>query len=148
MLLKIAATVLFLVVLTGSGCNPSEENREEKNQGGKSQPGETAIPNGDTLPVPSSSPAGVVVLFPEKGGELLKGETYTLKWEGGAEEVSIFLVDSALEPAGVSVSISDRVYGIENKGSYRYKVPERLEEGTYKFAIGEGSSPYFKIVSP
>lgn len=123
--------------MTAGGCNPGGGERNNET---------TAIPNGDSLP--AVIPVKINIRFPAAGERLEKGKTYTLQWDGGDDTVSIFLIDSALEKKGASVSISDRIYGIENTGSYNYTVPERLEEGTYKFTIGAGSSPYFRIFAP
>jgi hypothetical protein len=88
------------------------------------------------------------IISPTTGDVLVKGQTYTLSWTGGDPgETQIFLIDTALESAGVSVSISDRVYHIQNTGSYQYTVPKRLPDGIYKFEIGDQTSNTFQIVS-
>lgn len=97
---------------------------------------------------PSSSPGEMRIIFPKAGEKLETGRSYTLKWTGGDSTVTIFLIDSSLESTGASVSISDRIYGIKNTGSYDYTPPKRLEPGTYKISIDTASSNYFKIVSP
>lgn len=85
------------------------------------------------------------VIFPKENSKLLKGQTYTLLWTPGSGRTDIFLVDRSLESVGVSVSIADRVYNIENSGQYQYTVPKNIPDGEYKFNIGPLSSPYFEI---
>lgn len=97
----------------------------------------------------ASSSSDVQITFPTGGEKLETGKTYTLKWKGGGDStITIFLIDSSLESKGASVSISDRIYGLKNTGSYDYTLPTRLESGTYKITIGRASSDYFKIISP
>jgi hypothetical protein len=87
----------------------------------------------------------VKIQFPAGGETLTQGQAYTLTWKGGPEEIQIFLVDTALKSQGASVSVSDRVYGIENTGSYQYVIPRGLPEGTYEFQIGDATSKEFRI---
>ncbi|MEN9338101.1 MAG: hypothetical protein RIQ41_415 [Candidatus Parcubacteria bacterium] len=88
------------------------------------------------------------ITFPQGGERLVQGQTYTLTWTGGREEVTqIFLVDTALKEESTSASISDRIYGIENKHQYTYTIPKTVKPGTYEFQIGSQTSAPFEIVS-
>jgi hypothetical protein len=88
------------------------------------------------------------ITFPKGGEKLVQGQSYELTWTGGREETTqIFLIDTSLKDVGSSVSISDRVYGIENKHAYTYMIPVNMKPGTYEFQIGELTSPMFEIVS-
>jgi len=88
------------------------------------------------------------ITFPKGGERLIQGQTYELTWTGGREEITqIFLIDTSLKDKGASVSISDRIYGIENKHAYSYTVPASTKPGTYQFQIGSQTSPTFDIVS-
>lgn len=138
----------FILLITGflllvAGCNAPSGRQGERDAPSAAGPaGSSPVPETSAT---GDSTAAVTILFPGAEQTLRKGISYTLKWEGGGPQVSIFLIDSALETKGASVSISDRVYGIDNAGSYEYTIPERISEGTYKFMIGSGSSPYFRI---
>lgn|GEM_PF-5034850 len=96
----------------------------------------------------SSLTSKIAITFPKSGEGLVKGETYALRWTGGDSTVTIFLIDSSMETNGVSVSIADRIYGVENRGIYEYTIPNRLDDGSYKFEIGTAKSAYFKVISP
>lgn len=85
------------------------------------------------------------ILLPDASSELRRGEPFTIRWQGGADTLSVFLVDSSLQDAGASVSIADRKYGIPNHQSLEYTPPKRLEPGTYKLQVGAVSSDYFTI---
>jgi hypothetical protein len=88
------------------------------------------------------------ITFPQGGEKLVQGQTYQLTWTGGREEITqIFLIDTSLKDQGASVSITDRVYGIENKHVYSYTVSPTIKPGTYEFQIGKQTSPTFEIVS-
>jgi hypothetical protein len=88
------------------------------------------------------------ITFPKGGEKLVQGQTYQLTWTGGREEITqIFLIDTSLKGEGASVSVADRVYGIENKHAYSYTVPVNMKPGTYQFQIGKQTSPNFEIVS-
>jgi hypothetical protein len=88
------------------------------------------------------------ITFPKGGEKLVQGQTYQLTWTGGREKTTqIFLVDTSLKDQGTSASISDRIYGIENKHAYTYTVPENIKPGTYQFQIGSLTSPTFDIIS-
>ncbi len=87
------------------------------------------------------------IIFPSGGETLVAGQTYVLRWQGETGNTQIFLVDTDLKPQGASVSISDRVYGVENDGSYDYMVPQSISPGTYEFQIGNETSKIFQIVS-
>jgi len=95
------------------------------------------------------SPTPVGVTFPAGGETLAQGKTYTLTWnDGGAGTTTqIFLVDTDLQSVGASVSISDRVYGIADTGSYQYTIPKTIPDGTYEFEIGTLTSNTFEISS-
>lgn len=88
------------------------------------------------------------VTFPKGGEKLVQGQSYEITWTGGREETTqIFLVDTSLKDKGSSASISDRIYGIENKHAYTYTIPTNIKPGTYEFQIGSQTSPAFDIVS-
>lgn len=88
------------------------------------------------------------ITFPNGGEKLIQGQSYELTWSGGREEITqIFLIDTSLEDRGVSVSISDRIYGIENAHRYTYTVPLNIPPGTYRFQIGSQKSQAFDIVA-
>jgi hypothetical protein len=87
------------------------------------------------------------ITFPKGGEKLIQGQSYQLTWSGGREETTqIFLIDTSLKDQGSSVSISDRVYGIENKHAYTYTIPANMKPGTYQFQIGSLTSQPFDIV--
>ncbi|HWC57940.1 MAG TPA: Ser-Thr-rich GPI-anchored membrane family protein [Candidatus Paceibacterota bacterium] len=89
------------------------------------------------------------ITFPAGGEHLVAGHTYVLQWTPTAESTTqIFLIDTALEPIGASVSSVDRVYDVPNTGTYSYTLPKTMKAGTYKFMIGEATSNTFEIVSP
>lgn len=99
--------------------------------------------------IPTSSDTAVEqIIFPKGNEELTKGETYALKWVGGGNPIQIFLIDTALKPQGASVSVADRIYNVENKGTYEYVVPQTVPNGVYEFQIGNRTSATFQIVSP
>ncbi len=87
------------------------------------------------------------VLFPSGGEHLVAGKTYTLLWSGGTDPVQVFLIDTALKSAGVSVSISDRIYNLKNTGSYSYTIPKTMKPGIYELQIGDTTSDTFTIGS-
>lgn len=88
------------------------------------------------------------ITFPKGGEKLVQGQSYQLTWTGGREETTqIFLIDTSLKDQGTSASISDRIYGIENKHAYDYTIPADMKPGTYQFQIGKLTSPTFDIVS-
>jgi hypothetical protein len=92
--------------------------------------------------------AANTITFPKGGERLVQGQSYTLTWTGGREKTTqIFLVDTSLKGEGTSVSISDRIYGIENKHSYTYTIPENMKPGAYEFQIGKETSQPFQIVA-
>lgn len=87
------------------------------------------------------------ITFPKGGEKLVQGQSYELTWTGGREEIThIFLIDTSLEDKGTSVSISDRIYGIENRHKYIYTIPAGMKPGTYRFQIGSKTSEPFDIV--
>jgi membrane protease YdiL (CAAX protease family) len=87
------------------------------------------------------------ITFPKGGERLIQGQSYELTWTGGREEITqIFLIDVSLKDEGTSASISDRIYGIENKHAYTYTIPATMKPGTYEFQIGSLTSPTFEIV--
>lgn len=88
------------------------------------------------------------ITFPRGGEKLVQGQSYQLTWTGGREETTqIFLIDTSLKDIGTSASISDRIYGIENKHAYTYTIPTNIKPGTYEFQIGSQTSATFDIVS-
>jgi hypothetical protein len=104
-------------------------------------------PSSSTItPTPTQSQSKIT--FPKGGENLTKGQSYTLTWTGGGNQVQIFLIDTSLESQGESVSEVDKLYGISNSGSYDYKIPDDIKDGTYKFEIGTMTSKPFQIVSP
>jgi len=104
-------------------------------------------PSSSTItPTPTQSQSKIT--FPKGGEKLTKGQSYTLTWTGGGNQVQIFLIDTSLESQGESVSEVDKLYGISNSGSYDYKIPDDIKDGTYKFEIGTMTSKPFQIVSP
>lgn len=89
-----------------------------------------------------------IITFPKGGEKLIQGKSYQLTWTGGREETTqIFLIDTSLKEEDTSASISDRVYGIENKHAYTYMIPANMKPGTYEFQIGSKTSAPFEIVS-
>lgn len=89
-----------------------------------------------------------VFIFPTSRDTLVKGKTYTIRWEGGPQLIQeMDLVNKALEKEGVSVSLADRFYNIENTGSYSVTIPSNIPDGLYKIQAGPMSSEYFKIQS-
>lgn len=99
-------------------------------------------------PTPTETQLQSEITFPKGGEKLTKGQTYTLKWTGGENQLQIFLIDTSLESQGESVSEVDKLYGINNTGSYDYKIPATVKDGTYKIEIGTMTSKPFQIVSP
>lgn len=87
------------------------------------------------------------IFFPTGGEKLIAGKTYKLLWSGQNAPVDIFLVDTSLKSAGVSVSLSDRVYGVKSVGSYEYTIPKTMKPGVYEFQIGTATSKTFTIAS-
>ncbi|HVT01235.1 MAG TPA: Ser-Thr-rich GPI-anchored membrane family protein [Patescibacteria group bacterium] len=99
-------------------------------------------PNGYVLPQFETGK----VNFPKGGETLRKGQTYVIEWQGGPEgDIAIFLQNQAAEKEGVSVSLVDRVYGVNNTGSYNYTIPDNIPNGMYRFQIGNLNSQYFSI---
>jgi hypothetical protein len=97
----------------------------------------------EAQPISGSS----TILFPKGGEQLKQGETYLLLWTGGPDTTQIFLIDRTLKDQGASVSVSDRIYGIENQHSYEYTVPTTTPPGEYEFQIGEITSAAFRIIA-
>lgn len=96
----------------------------------------------NTNPAPTTDK----VIFPSSQDTLKKGQRYQLKWLGGGDSpIAIFLVNKEAEKQGVSVSLFDRVYNLQNTGSYKYTVPKNIPDGLYKFEIGDLNSDYFSI---
>lgn len=100
----------------------------------------------------TAAPSEIKILTPQKDGVWQRGQTYKLEWTGGGEKVNIFLINKQIaEEVGASVSASERLYGLENSGSYEYTVPKVLTEGTYQWHIFDmsgnaiGYSDYFEI---
>lgn len=85
------------------------------------------------------------VTFSIPNGVAKKGSVYTIRWGPGKGKTDIFLVNRALESEGISVSLADRVYGVDNNGFYNYKIPTNIPSGEYRFQIGQHSSEYFTI---
>lgn len=92
--------------------------------------------------------AANAITFPRGGEKLVQGQSYELTWTGGREKTTqIFLIDTSLKDKGTSASISDRIYGIENRHAYTYTIPMNIKPGTYEFQIGSLTSPTFEIIS-
>lgn len=88
------------------------------------------------------------VIFPNKGDDLVVGNTYTIRWnKQGEEAIQLFLINTALLGEGASVSISDRIYNVPDSGTYEYMISEALPPGDYKFQIGTLESETFHIVA-
>jgi hypothetical protein len=89
------------------------------------------------------------ITFPTGSDTLNAAGTYTLAWNNpsAGTTTQIFLIDTALESQGESVSITDRVYNVPNTGSYAYTVPANVPAGTYVLAIGQLRSEPFHIAS-
>lgn len=134
-----------LLTLCTVGCQPGSKQATET----ASHATKTPTP-AEVRPTPDSSLEAadtLQIIFPKGGETLTKGQTYRFKWTGGSDStLSIFLVDSALESKGASVSLTDRLYGIQNKGSYDYSFPQRVTAGTYKVQIGKKFSGYFRVI--
>lgn len=127
---------LFIFLLSVIGCSLGNRQGDQKH-----------LSENEAAPSEVRTSDTGYFLFPKGGERLIKGRTYTLKWKGNTDStVTLFLIDSSLESEGVSVSIADRIYGIPNKGTYRYRFPERIKAGTYKFQVGKAESGYFQVV--
>ncbi len=90
------------------------------------------------------------VVFPAGGEVFEPGTTHRLSWDDPDNietTTQIFLIDTALESQGASVSVTDRIYGIPDTGSYEYTFPVSIPNGTYKFSIGTLTSKTFQIAS-
>lgn len=85
------------------------------------------------------------ITAPDSGEVLTRGTPFEIQWTGGPDTLTVFLIDSALQTQGASVSISDRIYGIPNSGKLEYTPPQRLNPGTYKLTIGSSSTSYFQV---
>lgn len=96
----------------------------------------------NTTPTPSNS---ITISAPKNTA--VKGKTYVINWPTGKGRTDIFLINRAYETEGVSASIADRVYNIENNGKYSYTFPKNIPDGEYKLQIGEGSSNYFNVAA-
>lgn len=85
-------------------------------------------------------------IFPTSNDTLVKGQTYTLKWTGGPPTIeAMFLVNRALQKEGVSVSIADRAFNIQNTGSYEFTIPTNIPSGQYQIQAGSLTSEYFEV---
>lgn len=135
---SIYAAILAVSPLFFSGCGSRPSSNNTVNQNADSS---VTAQRSDVQGNPS-----LQIIFPKGGEKLIKGKSYTFKWSGGDSVIAIFLVDSSLESKGASVSLTDRLYGIPNKGSYLYTFPARIQAGTYKVRIGKQESGYFKVV--
>ena len=85
------------------------------------------------------------ITFPTSKDVLVEGKTYELKWTPKEGTTDLFLINKELESEGVSVSIADRKYDINNTGKLNYKVPANIPTGEYKITIGDITSEYFEI---
>ena len=85
------------------------------------------------------------VSYPAGGDTLKKGKNYVIRWMPGNGKTDIFLINHMLESEGVSVSIADRIYNIDDYGQYNYRVPTNIPDGEYKFQIGDLTSKYFTV---
>lgn len=85
-------------------------------------------------------------IFPKANDTLEKGKTYTLKWQGGPPTIeAMYLVNRAFQKEGVSVSIADRAFNIQNTGSYEFTIPTNIPSGQYQIQAGSLTSDYFDI---
>ncbi len=93
----------------------------------------------------------VNMIYPTGSEMWTIGQTYTMKWSGGAPTVSIFLINKWAEQFGASVSSFDRIYNIPNRGIYDYTVPAHINttHNEYQICIEDGPrsacSGYFSI---
>lgn len=77
----------------------------------------------------------VKIVAPKEGDRWQQGQTYSISWNEGAAKVDLFLHDVAIKAQGESVSIVDRIYGVQNSGNYEYQVPSEMEPGLYTWCI-------------
>lgn len=87
------------------------------------------------------------ITFPKGGETLAKGKTYTITWTGGKEGVALFVIDKATEKEGLSASIMDRVYNIQDRNSFSYTIPTSIPNGIYVLQIAGLTSTPFIISS-
>ncbi len=99
--------------------------------------------NRENTPIVTAS----TITSPRGGETFVQGQTYTLTWTGGIDPTNIFLIDMSLKDEGASVSISDRIYGIQNNHTYEYTVPADMKPGEYQFQIGDVTSEPFEVVA-
>lgn len=95
---------------------------------------------------PGESPRNPSITIPREGDTLVAGQTYTIAWTGAATSTALFLIDTSLASEGASVSISDRVYGIQDTNTYAYTVPSHIRPGDYRIQIGGATSGIFHVV--
>ena len=95
---------------------------------------------------PGESPRNPSITIPREGDTLVAGQTYTIAWTGAATSTVLFLIDTSLASEGASVSISDRVYGIQDTNTYAYTIPSHIRPGDYRIQIGGATSGIFHIV--
>lgn len=88
------------------------------------------------------------IVFPKGDVSFTQGKKYTLKWVGGPETISIFLIDTSVKPGSTTGSIVDKIYNIKNTGSYEYTFSSKLKPGIYEVQIGNSTSDEFKLVKP
>jgi hypothetical protein len=93
----------------------------------------------------------ILVTNPISNQQLEIGQTYSVKWQGGSDLVSLYLIDKSLESQGASVSKADKIDNIKNTGSFNYQIPND-PSGDYEICIGDrdqtGCSGYFTINKP
>lgn len=121
--------------------------RPKGQSGGNPSPSPSSIavttsPSATTTQAPTAQ-----IIFPKGGESLVKGQKYALQWSGGPNPTQIFLINTALESQGQSVSIVDRAYNITNTGSYEYTIPATIDPGSYKFEIGNVTSNAFTVIA-
>jgi len=88
-------------------------------------------------------------IFPSSNDTLIKGQTYTLRWTGGPPTIEeMYLVNRALAKDGVSISLADRFFNIENTGSFEITIPTNIPSGQYQIQAGSLTSEYFEVKDP
>ncbi|GEM_PF-5574852 len=70
------------------------------------------------------------------------GETNTVRWTGGAPQVSLFLIEKSMETTGASVSIAERIQNIENTSSYDVVLMSTFKSGEYKWCLDDIEGAY------
>lgn len=86
--------------------------------------------------------------FPTQNDTLIKGQTYTLLFDGGPPTIeSMTLVQKGLSDQAIRVPIADQAYSIENTGEFEFTVPTNIPDGQYTIEAGPLVSELFTISS-